>query len=78
MAVDELPKTLAPITYNGGSDVTISATSSGVNVLNITSWAWSKNDASESGGNIFASFGGDKPHVNIPPGKAGYMWQRVS
>lgn len=72
----ELAKVNAPILFkNLESPVTISCSGDGVEVLNLTNFAWGKN---AEGANIFASFGGDQPHNTIQPVYGVYRYERVS
>ncbi len=73
--VDELAKTTTQVRYASGEPATISCTGTGVKVLNVSSFEWSKNSV---GGNLNVSFGGDKPHENRQPYQVVYIFRRSS
>ena len=63
-----------------GSGVTISNVGSGVQVLNIDNWTWTKNTASDygSGANVFTNERGSGNSENLQPYIAVYIWRRIS
>ena len=75
LSVDELAKTTTQVRYASGEPATISCTGTGVKVLNVSSFEWSKNSV---GGNLNVSFGGDKPHENRQPYQVVYIFRRSS
>lgn len=79
MTVGEMAYTKAYLKYDdGGSLVTVSCTGAGTKVLNLSSFNWSKNNSTASGGNVFISFGNNQRHNNISPGIAVYLWKRTA
>ena len=78
MTVGELPYTKVHLKYESGDPVTVSCTGNGTRVLNISSFEWSKNNSTDSGGNVCISFGNNQHHNNISPGIAVYGWHRIS
>ena len=75
LSVDELAKTTTQVRYSTGDPATISCTGTGVKVLNVSSFEWSKNSF---GGNLNVSFGGDKPHNNMQPYHVIFIFKRTA
>nr|DAY77178.1 MAG TPA: Baseplate structural protein [Caudoviricetes sp.] len=58
--------------------VTVSCTGAGTEVLNIPSYEVSKNNSTDTGSNVFISFGLNKSHNNLPSCVAAYIWHRTA
>ena len=79
LTVEELPYTQAYLKFvNGDKPVTVSCTGTGVEVLNIPSFEISKNNSTENGGNVFASFGSSKSHNTLQLSRAVCIWVRTA